>query len=88
MSEEKKILQSRWLFLFFGIIIGIVFSLITSAIVVRQTAAGMMITEGESKYGFAETIDKVNESVYENDWKLVAILNMTSLLRASSESRN
>lgn len=52
---------------------GFVLGLVVMAFVLYSSAAGIMIVEDESKYGFEETVEKIQQVSAEKGWKIPSI---------------
>jgi len=60
-----------------GLVVGILITLFT----VYQMAPGLMIVEDQSKYGFEETVSRLEASVKEHDWKMPAKHNLQKTMQ-------
>ena len=54
-------------------LLGFVIGIIVMGLVVYSTASDIMIVENESKYGFDETIEKIQQASDQMGWKIPAI---------------
>ena len=49
---------------------GFILGLFILSLVTYSSAAGIMIVEDESKYGFEETIERIKQTSAEKGWKI------------------
>ncbi|MEN8194520.1 MAG: DUF302 domain-containing protein [Bacteroidota bacterium] len=54
-------------------IVGFIIGVIVMGLVAYSSASDIMIVENESKYGFEETIEKIQQTSAEKGWKIPAV---------------
>ncbi len=80
----KKMIMKKFLYILSGFVAGIVFVMLLGASVVSS----QMFLVDESKYGFNETIDKIEEIGKESGWNISHIYNLQATMAKHSLSVN
>jgi uncharacterized protein (DUF302 family) len=77
---EKKSLVSG--------LVGFVLGLLIMAVVVYNTAPGIMFIEKESKYGFDESVEKFKQATKEKGWKLPKVHDLQKTMAKFGKTVN